>query len=70
MSTLVPDPPETLEQNLTQACDMLRCLLAVAYESADQDSGPKRDLAFSVVHLGQGLKALLDRSLTQVEARH
>lgn len=69
MIKLVPDPPLTLEDNLLRASELLRCAAAVAYESSDQHSGKKRDLAFSVMYLVDMAKALIDDSPIQVEAR-
>lgn len=64
-----PDLPLNLEENLSRACDLLRCAAATAYESSDQLSGRKRDLAFSVMHLVEMAQALVVRSLEAVEAR-
>jgi hypothetical protein len=58
-----------IEENLSRACDLLRCAAATAYESSDQLSGQKRDLAFSVMHLVEMAQALVERSLEGVEAR-
>ena len=58
-----------LEENLSRASDLLRCAAATAYESSDQLSGRKRDLAFSVMHLVEMAQALVERSLEGVEAR-
>ncbi|WP_375538568.1 DUF6124 family protein, partial [Pseudomonas chlororaphis] len=43
--------------------DLLRCAAASAYEAADHLRGTRRDLAFSVVHMIDMAKALVDRSL-------
>lgn len=59
----------TLEQNLQRARDILRCAAATAYESSDQLTGQKRDLAFSVVHLVEIAQGLVERSLMAVEPR-
>ena len=69
MIKLVPDPPHTLEENLIRISDILRCAGAVAYELGDQLSGPKRHLAFAMVYLIDMARALVDQSLTQLEAR-
>jgi len=69
MLKLVPDPPHTLEENLLRVSDLLRCAAATAHESGDQLDGPKRALAHSVMYLIDMAKALVDQSLTQVEAR-
>ncbi len=58
-----------LEENLSRASDLLRCAAGTAYESSDQLSGRKRDLAFSVMHLVEMAQALVERSLEGVEAR-
>jgi hypothetical protein len=58
-----------LEQSLLHASDVLRCLAAVAYETGDSLSGPKRDLAFSMTHLVDVLKADLDSSLAYFEPK-
>lgn len=44
-------PTPTLEESLQHVSDLLRCAAATAYETGDSLNGPKRDLAFSVVHL-------------------
>jgi hypothetical protein len=69
MPKVVPDSPINIEENLSRACDLLRCAAATAYESSDQLSGRKRDLAFSVMHLVEMAQALVERSLEGVEAR-
>jgi hypothetical protein len=69
MLKITPDPPpNTLEESLIHASDLLRCATATAYESADHLSGSKRDLAFSVVHLIDMAKAVVDRSLDSIHA--
>jgi hypothetical protein len=62
-------PESTLEQSLLHVSELLRCAAATAYESGDSLNGPKRDLAFSVVHLIGMAESELNRSLTRVEAR-
>lgn len=57
----------TLEQDLQRVSDLLRCAAATAYESSDQLTGQKRDLAFSVVHLVEIAQGLVERSLVGVE---
>ncbi len=70
MVKITPDPPiKSLEESLAHASDLLRCATATAYESADSLSGSKRDLAFSVVHLIDMAKAVVDRTLDQIEIR-
>ena len=51
------------EEALVHACDLLRCAAATAHESANQLDGSSRDLAFSVVHMIDLVKVMLDRSL-------
>ncbi|EJL05696.1 MULTISPECIES: DUF6124 family protein [Pseudomonas] len=51
------------EEALVHACDLLRCAAATAHESANQLNGSNRDLAFSVVHMIDLVKVMLDRSL-------
>ena len=51
------------EEALVHACDLLRCAAATANESANQLNGSSRDLAFSVVHMIDLVKVMLDRSL-------
>ena len=58
---------KTLEQSLLYVSELLRCASATAYETGDSLNGPKRDLAFSVVHLINMAKTELDRSLSTVE---
>ncbi|WP_260954840.1 DUF6124 family protein [Pseudomonas citri] len=51
------------EEALVHACDLLRCAAATAQESANHLQGSSRDLAFSVVHMIDLVKVMLDRSL-------
>lgn len=51
------------EEALVHASDLLRCAAACAHESADSLQGASRDLAFSVVHMIDMAKAMVDRSL-------
>ncbi|MBI6854901.1 DUF3077 domain-containing protein [Pseudomonas cichorii] len=70
MTKVIPDPPNTnLEESLLHVSALLRCAAATAYETGDSLNGPKRDLAFSVVHLIGMAKAELERSLAWVEVR-
>ncbi|MBN6712530.1 DUF6124 family protein [Pseudomonas capsici] len=70
MKKLTPDPPApSLEESLLHISELLRCAAATAYESGDSLNGPKRDLAFSVVHLIGMARTELDRSLERVELR-
>lgn len=69
MLKVVTDSSINLEENLSRASDLLRCAAATAYESSDQLSGRKRDLAYAVMHLVEMAQALVERSLEGVEAR-
>ena len=70
MIKVTPDPPQiTLEESLLHVSELLRCAAATAYETGDSLNGPKRDLAFSVVHLIGMAKGELERSLARVEVR-
>ncbi|WP_404941041.1 DUF6124 family protein [Pseudomonas danubii] len=51
------------EEAMIHASDLLRCAAATAYDAADNLRGAKRDLAFSVVHMIDLAKALVDKSL-------
>ena len=64
-----PDAPINLEENLVRVSELLRCAAATAYETCDQLTGQKRDLACSVMHLVEMAQGLVERSLTSVEAR-
>ncbi|WP_434573229.1 DUF6124 family protein [Pseudomonas sp. Z3-8] len=57
------------EEALVHACDLLRCAAATAHESASRLNGPSRDLAFSVVHMIDLVKVMLDRTLDGYPAR-
>jgi len=63
------NPSISSEEALVRASDLLRCAAASAYESADQLQGVKRDLAFSVVHMIDMAKAMVDRSLDGAQCR-
>jgi len=54
---------------IQRASDLLHCAAASAYETSDQLSGRKRDLAFSVMHLVEMAQGLVERSLSSVETR-
>ena len=70
MLKITPDPPnKSFEESLAHASGLLRCAMATACESAEHLSGVKRDLAFSVVHLIDMAKAVVDQSLDQLEVR-
>ncbi|MBC3950099.1 MULTISPECIES: DUF6124 family protein [Pseudomonas] len=51
------------QQALNYASDLLRCIITTAYESGDNAKGTSRDLAFSVVHMAEIAKAMVDRSI-------
>ncbi|HEX8543566.1 MAG TPA: DUF3077 domain-containing protein [Pseudomonas sp.] len=61
--------PFSLETSLLHVAELLSCAAATAYETGDCLNGPKRDLAFSVVHLITMAKTELERSLDHVEER-
>jgi len=54
---------------LADVASLLRCATATACESAENLTGVKRDLAFSVVHLIDMARAVVDWSLDQMEVR-
>ncbi|MCI3947633.1 hypothetical protein BW686_25330 [Pseudomonas syringae] len=66
-STPSPPTPSSLEDSLIHISDILRCAAATAYETGDSLNGPKRDLAFSVVHLINMAKTELEHSLACVQ---
>ena len=51
------------EEAMVHASGLLRCAAATAYESAENLYGANRDLAFSVVHMIDLAKAMVDSSL-------
>ncbi len=57
------------EEALVHASDLLRCAAATAHESANRLEGSSRDLAFSVVHMIDLVKVMLDRSLAGYPSR-
>ncbi|MFK3798039.1 MULTISPECIES: DUF6124 family protein [unclassified Pseudomonas] len=70
MLKITPDPPDrSVEEALAHVSALLRCATATACESAENLIGVKRDLAFSVVHLIDLARAVVDRSLDQIEIR-
>jgi len=69
MLKVVPDSSINLEETLSKASDLLLCAAATAYETSDQLSRQKRDLAFSVMHLVEMAQTLIERSLEGVESR-
>ncbi|EPJ88830.1 MULTISPECIES: DUF6124 family protein [Pseudomonas] len=70
MLKVAPVPqPFSLETSLLHVAELLSCAAATAYETGDCLNGPKRDLAFSVVHLITMAKTELERSLDHVEER-
>ena len=70
MLKITPDPPnKSIEEALAQISGLLRCATATACESAENLIGVKRDLAFSVVHLIDMAKVIVDQSLDSLEVR-
>lgn len=69
MTTLTDPSLAALEKSLLHASDVLRSLAAVTYETGDSLSGPKRDLAFTAVHLVEVLRTDIDSSLEYFEPR-
>lgn len=67
MLKITPDPPIKLEETLLRVSDLLRSASTAAYETGDQLSGQKRDLAFSVIYLVEMAHALVERSLEKIE---
>jgi hypothetical protein len=73
MVKITPDPPPSfnepadLESSLLRASELLKCASATAYENGDNLTGSNRDLAFSVMHLVEMARAMVDRSLLCVE---
>lgn len=68
MLKITPDPPnKSVEESLAQVSGLLRCAMATACESAENQIGVKRDLAFSVVHLIDLARAVVDQSLDQLD---
>ncbi|MBI6856213.1 DUF3077 domain-containing protein [Pseudomonas cichorii] len=68
----IPTPPKPLfivndtvsqEEALNYASDLLRCIITTSHESGDSSQGTSRDLAFSVLHLAEMAKAMVDRSI-------
>ncbi|ANI55445.1 MULTISPECIES: DUF6124 family protein [Pseudomonas] len=51
------------EESLVHASDLLRCAAATAFKAADGLQGVNRDLAFSVVHMVDMARAMVDHSL-------
>ena len=51
------------EESLVHASDLLRCAAATAFKAADGLQGVSRDLAFSVVHMVDMARAMVDHSL-------
>ncbi|BAQ81908.1 DUF6124 family protein [Pseudomonas sp. St29] len=51
------------EEAMIHASDLLRCAAATAYDAANHLQGANRDLAFSVVHMIDLAKALVDKCL-------
>ncbi|MCY1394480.1 hypothetical protein D9M71_94010 [compost metagenome] len=55
----------TTAQAMLHTSSLLRCAAATAYESADSLQGPRRDLAFSVVHMINLARAMVTRTLNR-----
>ncbi|MBV4457722.1 MULTISPECIES: DUF6124 family protein [Pseudomonas] len=51
------------EESLVHASDLLRCAAATAIKATDGLQGVSRDLAFSVVHMVDMARAMVDHSL-------
>ncbi|VVO29078.1 DUF6124 family protein [Pseudomonas fluorescens] len=51
------------EEAMVHACGLLRCASATAHEAAEKLFGSNRDLAFSVVHMIDMAKIMVDRAL-------
>ncbi|MFW9081374.1 DUF6124 family protein [Pseudomonas sp. P2757] len=51
------------EESLVHASDLLRCAAATAFKAADGLQGVSRDLAFSVVHMVDMARAMVDHSI-------
>ncbi|WP_341522671.1 DUF3077 domain-containing protein [Pseudomonas sp. G.S.17] len=63
--TLVPPP--NIEDALNHASELLQCAAATAYESGDRLSGPDRHLVFSVMHLVELARTVIDQSVIKLE---
>ena len=51
------------EEALVNACDYLRCAIAVALGGAESQQGAQRDLFIGVAHFVENAKMLLDKAL-------
>ena len=51
------------EEALVNACDYLRCAIAVALGGAENQQGAQRDLFIGVAHFVENAKMLLDKAL-------
>ncbi|MCF4997007.1 DUF3077 domain-containing protein [Pseudomonas syringae] len=51
------------EEALVHASDLLRCAAATALKAADGLQGSSRDLAFSVIHMVDMARVMVDHSL-------
>lgn len=69
MNNCEPTSSSSLEESLNHASQLLQCAAATAYESGDRLSGSQRHLAMSVLHLVDMAKAVIDQSLSGLEAR-
>lgn len=65
MNKVVPDPP-SLEDSMVYVLNVLRSAAATAYETADNLSGPQRDMAFSTHHLIDLACRVADDALSRV----
>ncbi len=55
------------EEALVHASDLLRCAAATAFKAAENLQGTNRDLAFSVVHMVDMARAMVDHSIDNDE---
>ena len=53
------------EQTLEHTDELLRCAIATAYASADNQQGLNRDVALAEVHLIHQIKASVDKLLAR-----
>ena len=67
MINLTPIPPSTLEDALNHASELLQCAAATAYKSGDRLSGADRHLVFSVMHLVELARTVIDQSVIKLE---
>ena len=62
MKKSVPDPPPENPANET-VTDLLRCASVTAYQCGDQLEGADRAMVYSIWHLLEIAKAMVDRSI-------